>query len=207
MALELLDSSDSDDDDSSLDSSDSDDDDSNGREFLIQANFQKRRKLADDADSTAADQNKVVADARQKVVENVEVKSGSDVSKRKQTRGKGNSNSARGRGSVNNDQTRIQNSASHPSSNGLQENSYQKLKSKHIVAESEHSLEYTCNERDVVIHIEAIVPDAVHFFHFVGFKMKIISKIYMMLESKNGMGKYIKIMDGLWHALLLPINA
>lgn len=114
----------------SLDSSDSDDDDSNGREFLIQANFQKRRKLEDDADSTAANPNKVVADARQKVVENVEVKSGSDVNRRKQTRGKGNSNSARGRGSVNNDQTRIQNSASHPSSNGLQENSYQKESSR-----------------------------------------------------------------------------
>ena len=68
-----------------------------------------------------------MADARQKVVENVEVKSGSDVNRRKQTRGKGNSNSARGRGSVNNDQTRIQNSASHPSSNGLQENSYHKV--------------------------------------------------------------------------------
>ncbi|KAM0008905.1 putative non-specific serine/threonine protein kinase [Helianthus debilis subsp. tardiflorus] len=44
----------------SLDSSDSEEDDSNGREFLIQANFQKRRKLTDDADSTASDQTKDV---------------------------------------------------------------------------------------------------------------------------------------------------
>lgn len=106
----------------SLDSSDSEEDDSNGREFLIQANFQKRRKLADDADSTAADQIKVVEDLRQKVVETAEVKSGSDGNRRKQTRGKGNSTPARGRGPLVNDQARIQNSTS----NGLLENSHQK---------------------------------------------------------------------------------
>ncbi|KAK9068112.1 hypothetical protein SSX86_012223 [Deinandra increscens subsp. villosa] len=110
----------------SLDSSDSEEDDSNGRGFLIQANFQKRRKLADDADSTASDKTKVAADARQKVVETVDVKSGSDVNKRKQTRGKGNSTPARGRGSLVNDQTKIQNSTS----NGLLENSHQKESSK-----------------------------------------------------------------------------
>ncbi|KAI3829020.1 hypothetical protein L1987_03134 [Smallanthus sonchifolius] len=110
----------------SLDSSDSEEDDSNGREFLIQANFQKRRKLTDEADSTAADQTKVVADARQKAVETVEVKSGSDVNRRKQTRGKGNSTSARGRGTVANDQTKIQNSTS----NGLLENSHQQESSR-----------------------------------------------------------------------------
>ncbi|KAJ0716940.1 putative protein kinase TLK family [Helianthus annuus] len=104
----------------SLDSSDSEEDDSNGREFLIQANFQKRRKLTDDADSTASDQTKVA-----KVVETVEVKSGSDVNRRKQTRGKGNSTQARGRGSQFNDQTRIQNSTS----NGL-ENSHQQESSR-----------------------------------------------------------------------------
>lgn len=113
----------------SLDSSDSEEDDTHGREFLIQANFQKRRKLADDADSTATDQ--VVADVRQKVVETVEVKSGSDVNRRKQTRGKGNSNPARGRGSLVNDQTRIQNSSlALQSSNGLLENSHKKESSR-----------------------------------------------------------------------------
>ncbi|KAI3503977.1 hypothetical protein L1887_32513 [Cichorium endivia] len=113
----------------SLDSSDSEEDDSNGREFLIQANFQKRRKLADDADSAAAGQIKVAGDVRQKVVESVEVKSGTDVNKRKQSRGKGNSTPARGRGS--NDQTRIQNSTqSLTSSNGLLENSHQKESSR-----------------------------------------------------------------------------
>lgn len=113
----------------SLDSSDSEEDDSNGREFLIQANFQKRRKLADDADSAAAGQIKVAADVRQKVVESVEVKSGTDVNKRKQSRGKGNSTPARGRGS--NDQTRIQNSTqSLTSSNGLLENSHHKESSR-----------------------------------------------------------------------------
>ncbi|MFS7926426.1 putative non-specific serine/threonine protein kinase [Helianthus anomalus] len=104
----------------SLDSSDSEEDDSNGREFLIQANFQKRRKLTDDADSAASDQTKVA-----KVVETVEVNSGSDVNRRKQTRGKGNSTQARGRGSQVNDQTRIQNSTS----NGL-ENSHQQESSR-----------------------------------------------------------------------------
>lgn len=113
----------------SLDSSDSEEDDSNGREFLIQANFQKRRKLADDADSAASGQIKVAVDARQKVVEAVEVKSGTDVNKRKQTRGKGNSTPARGRGS--NDQTRIQNSTQLlTSSNGLHENSHHKESSR-----------------------------------------------------------------------------
>nr|XP_043629591.1 serine/threonine-protein kinase TOUSLED-like [Erigeron canadensis] len=109
----------------SLDSSDSEEDDSNGGEFLIQPNFQKRRKLADDADSTASDQAKVVADVRQKVAETVEVKSSSDVNRRK-IRSKGNSTPARGRASVVNDQTRIQNSAT----NGLLENSHQKESSK-----------------------------------------------------------------------------
>ncbi|CAI9277570.1 unnamed protein product [Lactuca saligna] len=92
----------------SLDSSDSEEDDSNGREFLIQANFQKRRKLADDADSAASGQIKVAVDARQKVVEAVEPE---------------------GRGS--NDQTRIQNSTQLlTSSNGLLENSHQKESSR-----------------------------------------------------------------------------
>lgn len=104
----------------SLDSSDSEEDDSNGREFLIQANFQKRRKLADDADSAATEQMKVAVDVRQKVVESVEVKSGTDVNKRKQTRGKGNSTPARGRGST---QTLT-------SSNGLLDNSHQKESSR-----------------------------------------------------------------------------
>lgn len=110
----------------SLDSSDSEEDDSNGGEFLIQANFQKRRKLADDADSTAADNTKVVADVKQKVAEPMEVKNASDVNRRKQTRGKGNSTQARGRGSLVNDQTRLQNSTS----NGLLENSHQKESSR-----------------------------------------------------------------------------
>lgn len=68
----------------------------------------------------------MAVDARQKVVEAVEVKSGTDVNKRKQTRGKGNSTPARGRGS--NDQTRIQNSTQLlTSSNGLHENSHHKV--------------------------------------------------------------------------------
>ncbi|KAM0030418.1 putative protein kinase TLK family [Helianthus debilis subsp. tardiflorus] len=110
----------------SLESSDSEEDDSNGREFLIQPNFQKRRKLSDDADSTAANQVEVVADVRQNVVEPVEVKSGSDVNRRRQTRGKGNSTPARGRGSLVNNQTRIQNSTS----NGFLENSNPKESSR-----------------------------------------------------------------------------
>ncbi|KAK1418925.1 hypothetical protein QVD17_28078 [Tagetes erecta] len=110
----------------SLDSSDSEEDDSNGREYLIQANFQKRRKLTDDAESTATDQTKVVADARQRAVETVEVKNGSDANRRKQTRGKGNSTPARGRGSLVNDQTKIQSATS----NGLLENTHQQENSR-----------------------------------------------------------------------------
>ncbi|KAL4567638.1 hypothetical protein LXL04_023227 [Taraxacum kok-saghyz] len=114
----------------SLDSSDSEEDDSNGREFLIQANFQKRRKLADDADSNSAEQNKVAVDVRQENVETLEAKSGTNVNKRKQSRGKSNSTPARGRGSSN-DQTRTQNSTSTPPSlNGLFENSHQKQNSR-----------------------------------------------------------------------------
>ncbi|XP_076899146.1 serine/threonine-protein kinase TOUSLED-like isoform X1 [Bidens hawaiensis] len=112
-----------------LESSDSEEDDNNGREFLIQPNFQKRRKLADDADSTAstaANQVEVVTDTRQKVMDTAEVKNGSDANRRKQTRGKGNSTSARGRGSLVNDQTRIQNSTS----NGIVENLNQKESSR-----------------------------------------------------------------------------
>ncbi|KAI7743484.1 hypothetical protein M8C21_011247 [Ambrosia artemisiifolia] len=121
----------------SLDSSDSDEDDSNVREFLIQPNFQKRRKLADEADLTEVEQVEAVADARQKVVETVEVKSGSDVIRRKQTRGKGNSTPARGRGSLVNDQTRIRNSTS----NGLLENTNQKEGSrpKEQCGQNEHA--------------------------------------------------------------------
>ncbi|XP_076944039.1 serine/threonine-protein kinase TOUSLED-like [Bidens hawaiensis] len=106
----------------SLDSSsDSDEDDTNGREFLIQANFQKRRKLTVDADSTAADQTKVVTDALQKVVKTAEVKSGSEVNRRKKPRGKGITTPARGCGPSVNDQTKIQKSTS----NGHLENSHQ----------------------------------------------------------------------------------
>ncbi|KAL8196088.1 hypothetical protein R6Q57_025088 [Mikania cordata] len=94
----------------------------NGREFLIQPNFQKRKRLADGADSTAADQVKVVADARQNLVDFSEAKNGSDVNRRKQTRGKGNSTPARGRGS------QIQSTTS--TSNGFHDNSNQKESSR-----------------------------------------------------------------------------
>ncbi|XP_071686238.1 serine/threonine-protein kinase TOUSLED-like [Rutidosis leptorrhynchoides] len=121
----------------SLDSSDSEEDDSNGGEFLIQANFQKRRKLADDADSVAVDSTKVVADTKQKFAEPIDLKNGSDVSRRKQTRGKGNSTKSRGRGSLLNDQTRSQNSTS----NGLLENSHQKecIKPMEQLGQNEHA--------------------------------------------------------------------
>lgn len=106
-------------------SSDSDDDDDNGREFLIQANTQKRRKLEDDNSSTSFEHVETAADTVKKIVDNTDTsKVGSDVNRRKQSRVKGQTNSGRGRGSRVSDQTKSQ---AVSVSNGQLENSYQKL--------------------------------------------------------------------------------
>lgn len=106
-------------------SSDSDDDDDNGREFLIQANTQKRRKLEDDNSSTSFEHVETAADTVKKIVDNTDTsKVGSDVNRRKQSRVKGQTNSGRGRGSRVSDQTK---SPAVSVSNGQLENSYQKL--------------------------------------------------------------------------------
>uniref|UniRef100_A0A5B7A0Z4 Putative serine/threonine-protein kinase TOUSLED isoform X1 n=1 Tax=Davidia involucrata TaxID=16924 RepID=A0A5B7A0Z4_DAVIN len=109
----------------SLVSSDSDDD--NGGEFLIQANTQKRQKLEEDDRSTVFEHVEAVADIRQKIVETVGTKAGSEVNRKKQSRGRGHSVSGRGRNSRVNDQTRTQTSSSTiPLANGQIENSYNK---------------------------------------------------------------------------------
>ncbi|OIS99798.1 serinethreonine-protein kinase tousled [Nicotiana attenuata] len=106
-------------------SSDSDDDDNNGREFLIQANTQKRRKLEDDNSSTSFEHVETAADTVKKIVDNTDTsKVGSDVNRRKQSRVKGQTNSGRGRGSRVSDQTKSQ---AVSVSNGQLENSCQKL--------------------------------------------------------------------------------
>nr|XP_009613849.1 serine/threonine-protein kinase TOUSLED-like isoform X1 [Nicotiana tomentosiformis]XP_009613851.1 serine/threonine-protein kinase TOUSLED-like isoform X1 [Nicotiana tomentosiformis]XP_018629891.1 serine/threonine-protein kinase TOUSLED-like isoform X1 [Nicotiana tomentosiformis]XP_018629892.1 serine/threonine-protein kinase TOUSLED-like isoform X1 [Nicotiana tomentosiformis] len=106
-------------------SSDSDDDDDNGREFLIQANTQKRRKLEDDNSSTSFEHVETAADTVKKIVDNTDTsKVGSDVNRRKQSRVKGQTNSGRGRGSRVSDQTKSQ---AVSGSNGQLENSYQKV--------------------------------------------------------------------------------
>lgn len=89
-----------------LSSSDSDED--NEGEFLIQAKTQKRQRLQDDDNSTLYEHHNTpaVADGRQRVGETTETKASSDVSRRKQSRGRGQSISGRGRGSRANDQTR-----------------------------------------------------------------------------------------------------
>lgn len=80
---------------SAIDSDDSDDD--NGGEFLILANTQKRRKVEEDLGSTAV-LVEAVSDTKQKITETLEVNStGVEASKRKQSRGRGNSVSGRGR--------------------------------------------------------------------------------------------------------------
>uniref|UniRef100_A0A5B6ZYP2 Putative serine/threonine-protein kinase TOUSLED isoform X1 n=2 Tax=Davidia involucrata TaxID=16924 RepID=A0A5B6ZYP2_DAVIN len=108
----------------SLVSSDSDDD--NGGEFLIQANTQKRQKLEEDDRSTVFEHVEAVADIRQKIVETVGTKAGSEVNRKKQSRGRGHSVSGRGRNSRVNDQTRTQTSSTIPPTNGQIENSYHK---------------------------------------------------------------------------------
>ncbi|KAI8525892.1 hypothetical protein RHMOL_Rhmol13G0266200 [Rhododendron molle] len=106
-------------------SSDSDDD--NGAEYLIQANTQKRRKLEEDDGSSALDHVEAVADIGQKVVEPTDPKSGLDINRRRQGRGRGHAVSGRGRGSRVNGQARAQSSPSPVlTSNGLLENSYHK---------------------------------------------------------------------------------
>ncbi|KAL3518729.1 hypothetical protein ACH5RR_021318 [Cinchona calisaya] len=89
-------------------SSDSDDDD-NGGEFLIQANTQKRRKFDEDESGLVFEHVESVTDTRQKIVETMDPnKVASDINRKKQSRGRGYSASARGRGSRGNDQTKIQ---------------------------------------------------------------------------------------------------
>ncbi|KAJ4829154.1 hypothetical protein Tsubulata_032710 [Turnera subulata] len=108
-----------------LSSSDSDDD--NEGEFLIQAKTLKRQRLQEDDNPTQHHETPAGADGRQKIGETTETKVGSDVNRRKQSRGRGQSVSGRGRGSRVNDQARSQNSASTAlPSNGQLENSYNK---------------------------------------------------------------------------------
>ncbi|CAI9105883.1 OLC1v1004905C1 [Oldenlandia corymbosa var. corymbosa] len=88
-------------------SSDSDDDD-NGGEFLIQANTQKRRKFEDNNTGLVFEHVESAADPRQKIVDSVDVaKAASDTNKRRQSRGRGHSGSARGRGTRGSDQTKV----------------------------------------------------------------------------------------------------
>lgn len=108
----------------SLLSSDSDDDD-NGEEFLIQANTQKRQRVAEDDQSTVFQHVEAVAESRQKSVGIMDAKTGSEVNRKKQSRGREHSTSGRGRGSRVNDRTKVR--ISPPiglQSNGLLENSY-----------------------------------------------------------------------------------
>ncbi|XP_042068184.1 serine/threonine-protein kinase TOUSLED-like isoform X1 [Salvia splendens] len=112
-----------------VDSDDSDDD--SGGAYLIQANTQKRRKVdevcspisveqAEDSNFSGSTQT-AAADARHKNTEPVDNnKLGGDVSKRKQSRGRANTSSGRGRGSRVSDQARNQ---SISPANGQVENS------------------------------------------------------------------------------------
>ncbi|XP_059430669.1 serine/threonine-protein kinase TOUSLED [Corylus avellana] len=98
----------------------------NGGEFLIQANAQKGQKLLEDDNSTAFEHVEAVADGRQMVVETMESKVISEVSRKKPGRGRGHSVSGRGRNARINDQIRSQNSSTVSPSNGQFENSYLK---------------------------------------------------------------------------------
>ncbi|XP_042068185.1 serine/threonine-protein kinase TOUSLED-like isoform X2 [Salvia splendens] len=101
-----------------VDSDDSDDD--SGGAYLIQANTQKRRKVDEDSNFSGSTQT-AAADARHKNTEPVDNnKLGGDVSKRKQSRGRANTSSGRGRGSRVSDQARNQ---SISPANGQVENS------------------------------------------------------------------------------------
>ena len=68
-----------------------------------------------------------MADGRQMVVETIESKAISEVSRKKPGRGRGHSVSGRGRNARINDQIRSQNSSTVSSSNGQFENSYLKV--------------------------------------------------------------------------------
>ncbi|POO01408.1 Serine/threonine protein kinase [Trema orientale] len=99
----------------------------NGGEFLIQANTQKRQKLQEDESSTAFEHVDAVAEGRQISVETVETKANSDVNRKRHGRGRGHSVSGRGRGSKTYDQARSQICPSTVTpSNGQLENSYNK---------------------------------------------------------------------------------
>lgn len=84
----------------------------NGGEFLVQANTQKRQKHQEDDNSTAFEQVEAAGDVRQMVVETLESKSNSEVNRKKQGRGRGYVVSGRGRSSRVNEQTRSQVSSS-----------------------------------------------------------------------------------------------
>ncbi|GMN46970.1 hypothetical protein TIFTF001_016139 [Ficus carica] len=115
----------------------------NGGEFLIQANTQKRQKLQEDEGSSVFEHVDSVAEGRQVILETVETKA-SDTNRKKQGRGRGNTVSSRGRGSRVNDQTRSQICPSTVApSNGLLENSYHKdgRSKEHFRNDSRLSLE------------------------------------------------------------------
>ncbi|GAB2234915.1 hypothetical protein Droror1_Dr00004186 [Drosera rotundifolia] len=103
----------------SLSSSDSDDDDNVGG-FLIQANTQKRQKMQE-GDGSKVEHIEVTTDGN--TIDSMASKSGSDVSRRKQGRGRGVTSSSRGHASKVNDPIIY---ASVSSSNGHLENSSDK---------------------------------------------------------------------------------
>ncbi|KAH7675262.1 Non-specific serine/threonine protein kinase protein [Dioscorea alata] len=107
----------------SLSSSDSEDD--NGREFLIQANTQKRKRVIEDDHIMPLQLYEGAGDGRIKATENTEKGSSLDDSQRKkQVRGRGRQATGRGRGSKSTDQTWPSASPSTVvSSNGHLENS------------------------------------------------------------------------------------
>ncbi|XP_023516144.1 serine/threonine-protein kinase TOUSLED-like isoform X3 [Cucurbita pepo subsp. pepo] len=92
-------------------STSSDSDDGTGDGFLIQANTQKRQKLQEANDSTLPERVEAfqaVDDGKKNLVEAIETKKNMDVNRKKQSRGRGQSLSNRGRGSRINDQTKSQ---------------------------------------------------------------------------------------------------
>ncbi|XP_022988492.1 serine/threonine-protein kinase TOUSLED-like isoform X2 [Cucurbita maxima] len=92
-------------------STSSDSDDGTGDGFLIQANTQKRQKLQEANDSTLPERVEAfqaVDDGKKNLVEAIETKKNTDVNRKKQARGRGQSLSNRGRGSRINDQTKSQ---------------------------------------------------------------------------------------------------
>ncbi|RZR88421.1 hypothetical protein BHM03_00015995 [Ensete ventricosum] len=95
---------------------------SNGGEFLIQHNTQKRHRLEEDDHDMDLEQSKET-NGRIKTLENFEIRRNlDDPNKKKQGRGRGRPSMGRGRGSKASDQMRSVSTASINSSNGQLEN-------------------------------------------------------------------------------------